>query len=474
MDTQYSFFELMNLTKPELISIILDLQNRLNYLDQRIQKVEGQLHKDSHNSHLPPSKSLRLPIKNLRAKTGKSPGGQNGHPGQTLQMVKQPTRTITHPVSRCERCGQDLSGTPVTECERRQVFDIPSFICEVTEYQVEKKKCTCGHVTTAIFPEIVSAPVQYGINIQTLTSLLVNHEYVSYERISELLEYLIGYRVNEATICSHQDKLYANLTDFEKQVKRHLTTNEVIGNDETGIRIEGKRQWLHATSTPKLTHYAVDPKRGKEATDRIGILPNFQGRTVHDDWKPYYEYEQCRHASCNVHHLRELTFFEEEEKAAWAKPLKDFLLKVKSAVEQAKNEGQEHLDSQSLQEYSLSYSKMLEEALKSLPPPIRIGKRGKLTKTKQRNFIERLLAHKESVLAFMNDFNVPFDNNLTERDLRMMKLKDKVSGSFRSFHGAECFARIRSYISTVLKNGYNVFEEIKKALLGQPFLLQEW
>ena len=474
MDTKYQVSDLMNLTRPELISIILDLQDRLNYQEQRLQKIEGQLHKDSHNSHLPPSKSLRIPLKNLREKTGKSPGGQPAHPGQTLQMVEPPTHTITYPVNRCEQCGQDLLGVPVTGCERRQVFDIPPLICEVTEYRVEKKRCSCGHLTTAVFPETVSAPVQYGINIQTLASLLVNHEYVGYERISELLEYLIGYRVNEATICSHQDKLYTNLTDFEEQVKLHLRASEVIGNDETGLRIEGKRQWLHAASTPQLTHYAVDPKRGKEATDRIGILPHFQGRTVHDDWQPYYEYRQCRHGSCNVHHLRELTFLEEEEKAAWARSLKDFLLKVKSAVEQAKDEGRHRLDPQSVQEYTLSYSEMLEEALESLPPPIRTGKRGRLTKTKQRNFIERMLAHKESVLAFMNDFRVPFDNNLTERDLRMMKLKDKVSGTFRSFHGAECFARIRSYISTALKNGYNVFEEIKKALLGQPFLLQEW
>ena len=474
MEAKYQVSDLLNLTKPELISIILDLQDRLNYLEQRIQKVEGQLHKDSHNSHLPPSKSLRLPIKNLREKTGKPPGGQSGHPGQTLQMVSQPTRTITYPVSRCEQCGQDLSLMPVTECERRQVFDIPSLLCEVSEYRIEKKRCTCGHVTSAIFPETVSAPVQYGINIQTLASLLANHEYVGYERISDLLEYLIGYRVNEATIYANQDKLFTNLTDFEDQVKLHLTASEVIGNDETGIRIEGKRQWVHVSSNKELTHYAVDPKRGKEATDRIGILPQFQGRTMHDDWKPYYEYQQCRHGSCNAHHLRELTFFEEEEKASWARPLKDWLLSIKAAVEKAKSGGKDRLNPEVLQEYSRSYSEMLARGLENLPSPVRTGKRGRLTKTKQQNFIERMLELKESVLAFMYDFSVPFDNNLAERDLRMMKLKDKVSGSFRSFHGAQCFARIRSYISTVQKQGYNVFEEIKKALLGQPFLLQEW
>lgn len=474
MDTKYQVADLMNLTKPELISIILDLQHRLNYLETRIQNLEGQLHKDSHNSHLPPSKSPRLPIKNLREKTGKSPGGQNGHPGQTLQMVEQPTHIITYPVKCCEQCGQDLSRVPVINCERRQVFDIPPFICEVTEYRVEKKKCTCGHLTSAVFPETVTAPVQYGLNIQTLVSLLVNHEYVGYERISELMEYLIGYRVNEATIYANQDKLYTNLTGFEEQIKLQLAASKVIGNDETGLRIEGKRQWAHVTSNSGLTHYAVDPKRGKEATDRIGILPNFQGRTVHDDWKSYYEYEQCQHASCNVHHLRELTFFEEEEKASWARPLKDLLLTIKVAVEKTKSAGQKHLDSKSLKEYFCTYQQILENALEGLPFPVRKGKRGRLTKTKQHNFIERMLKHKESVLAFMTDFRVPFDNNLAERDIRMMKLKDKISGTFRSFHGAQSFARIRSYISTVQKQERNVFAEIKNALSGQPFLLQEW
>lgn len=176
----------------------------------------------------------------------------------------------------------------------------------------------------------------------------------------------------------------------------------------------------------------------------------------------------------NVHHLRELTFFEEEEKASWARLLKDLLLAAKALVEKARNEGQDHLDSESLQSIERRYCEILEGAKAGRPPPSRTGKRGKLKKTKQQNFIERLLEHKENALAFMHDFRVPFDNNVAERDIRMMKLKNKISGTFRSLHGAQCFARIRGYISTVRKNGRNVFEEIKNAFYGQPFLLQEW
>lgn len=473
MITKYTRSQLESLSKEQLIDMILKLQDSFLELEKRLQKLEGQLHQDSHNSHIPPSQSKPLPIKNLREPTGKSPGGQPGHPGHTLAMVDNPTYTITCKSTRCQQCGHDLSNIPVTSYERRQVFDIPPFKLEITEYQAEKKLCCCGHITTASFPQDAQAPVQYGINTQTLVSTLAAHGYMSQERISETMEYLTGYRMSEATICTIQDKLYTHLAGFEESSKQHLTQSEVIHNDETGVSVEGKRKWVHVTSTSELTHYAVDPKRGQEAMDRIGILPHFQGTSMHDRWKAYFRYK-CQHACCNAHHLREATFFEEEEEASWARPLKDLLLEAKAEVEKAHKEGLNHLDQECLQKYSRRYNAILEGALKGLPPPVRTGKRGKLKKTKQRNFIENLLEYKENVLAFMFDFRVPFSNNLAERDLRMFKVKDKVSGTFRSLHGAQCFARIRGYISTVRKNSRNVTTEIKNALLGRPFLLQKW
>lgn len=474
MITKYTRSQLESLPREQLIDIILKLQDYFLELEERLKKLESQLHQDSHNSHIPPSQSKPLRIKNLREPTGKNPGGQMGHPGYTLEMVDNPTHTVKCQVTRCQRCGQDLSEALIIGYERRQVFDIPPFQLDVTEYQAEKKLCSCGHITLASFPQSAQAPVQYGINIQTLVSTLAAHGYMSQERISETLEYLTGYRMSEATICAIQDKLYANLAYFEERSKQHLIASAVIHNDETGVSVEGKQEWVHVTSTSELTHYAVDPKRGKEATDRIGILPSFQGTTLHDRWRAYFRYRECRHACCNAHHLREATFFEEEEKASWARLLKDFLLEAKAAVGKAQSEGQDHLEPEFLQEYSHRYTEILKDALGSLPPPVRTGKRGKLKKTKQRNFIESLLEYKASVLAFLFDFQVPFSNNLAERDLRMFKVKDKVSGTFRSRHGAECFARIRGYISTARKNGQNVTTEIKQALLGKPFLLQKW
>jgi len=463
---------LADLTKEELIALIIAQREIIARLEERIRDLEGQIHKDSHNSHIPPNRSF-TPIKNMRKKTGKKRGGQKGHKGRTLDMVDNPAHTVLHKATTCARCGRSLVGTAPEGYERRQVFDIPPLILEVTEHRAEKKRCPCGQVTTAAFPEGVTAPAQYGINVQGLLSVFSAYEYMSYDRISELMEQFIGYRINESTVYSLQKRLYERLHDFEEKCIQHLRGSEVIHNDETGISIEGKRKWLHVTSTGDLTHYAVDDKRGKEATDRIGILPHFRGRAVHDGWKAYFQYP-CRHGLCNAHHVRELVFFEEEEKAPWAAPLKDLLLFAKTSVETAKNEGRDHVDPELLKHIDSLYHKILEKALAATPSPVRTGRRGRVKKTKQHNLVERLLHHKESVLAFLYDFSVPFDNNQAERDVRMMKLKQKISGTFRSLQGAHYFARIRGYISTVRKNGRNVFEEMGNALSGKPFYLEGW
>ena len=259
MTTKYTRSELQTLPKRKLIDIILKLQDSFLQMEERLKLLEGRLHQDSHNSHIPPSQSKPPLIKNLREPTGKSPGGQPGHPGHTLEMVDNPTCTTTGQVTRCERCGRDLSNIPVTSYEKRQVFDIPPLQLEVTEYRVEKKLCSCGHINTASFPHAVQAPVQYGINTQTLVNTLATHGYMSQERISEIMEYFTGYRMSEATICSIQSQLSQNLADFEERSKQHLITSEVIHNDETGVSVEGKREWVHVTSTKELTHYA-DPQ----------------------------------------------------------------------------------------------------------------------------------------------------------------------------------------------------------------------
>ncbi len=471
MESQYQPSDLNSLGPEELKAIILKQQAVIVRLEERVRQLEAQVHKDSHNSNIPPSQSRPLPIKNLREKTDRLPGGQPGHRGHTLKRVDQPTRIIRSTVSRCEKCGQDLSALPAAAYQRRQVFDIPAIICEVTEYQAEKKRCPCGHVTVASFPETVKAPVQYGLHLQTVVSLLTNLEFLSCKRISELLEQLIGYRVNESTVCTLQKKLSAKLADFEAKSKLQLSQSEILHNDETGIPIAGKLAWLHVSSNAEITHYGVDIKRGKAGMDRVGILPDFQGVSIHDGWQAYFYYGRCQHGLCNVHHLRELTFFEEEEQAKWAGWMKKLLLFAKVSVAEAKEAGRDQLDPSTLRCIARLYDRILQ--IDSLQGAYQQEPSGRYRKTKQQRCLERLGYYKLNVLAFAYDFRIPFDNNLAERDIRMMKLKQKVSGTFRSLPGAQYFARIRGYLSTVRKNGHNVFEEVYQALAGQPFQLPQ-
>ena len=341
------------------------------------------------------------------------------------------------------------------------------------------KVCSCGRVNKAVFPEGVHAPVQYGSRIQALCVGMSTYHFLSFSRTSELMETLTGYAINPATIQSYIRKAYQQLAGFEVNSKQHLQQVAVLHNDETSIACAGKKLWLHVSTTPEVTHYGVNEKRGKAATDRIGILPKFTGVSVHDGWKSYFRYTQCQHALCNAHLLRELIFFAEEEKALWASNMASTLLVAHQLVQEAQQRGENTLgpigihNLEKLYESSIQFGK--ENMIPARPPSLLeemthrfVGK-----KLKKRNDQQRLLARLETyqseILAFTRDFHIPFDNNLAERDLRMIKVKQKVSGCFRTPEGALMFARIRGYISTVKKQGGNVLEELATALKGYPF-----
>jgi len=453
-----------------ILGTIIQLNERIKELTERIKELEGQKNKDSHNSHIPPSKAIIKIIKNSREKTGKKQGGQEGHLGKTLEMVANPDKTEIHRIGCCEKCGLDLSKSEAEAYEKRQVFDLPIIKLEVTEHQSEIKICRCGHTNKAKFPETVKAPVQYGINLQSLCINLSNYQFMSYDRISEFMEDLTGYKINVSTINRVNENMYNELEPFEKHTMEQIQNSAVSHHDESGIYCEGKRIWLHSSSTTNLTHYGVDAERGKSATDRIGILPYRKGKIVHDSWATYFLYTNCKHGLCNAHHLRELTWFEEEENAAWAGEMKKLLLEIKKEVESAQQQGKTELEKETLINFITKYQNIVGGGINSISRvQIKTNKRGKCKKPKQLNLLERFEKNTASVLAFMLDFNVPFDNNLAERDIRMIKVKQKVSGTFRSIKGAKYFARIRAYISTVKKNDRNVFIEIRNALLANPF-----
>lgn len=282
---------------------------------------------------------------------------------------------------------------------------------------------------------------------------------------------LFGAAPSPGTFEASVEECAQKLVEPEAQIKQAIVEAEVAHFDETGLHVDGKRHWLHVASTPELTHYTAHPKRGKAATDAADILPQFKGRAIHDGWSTYFSYDQCAHGLCNAHHLRELTFQEEREGQPWARKLKDLLLEMKGEVEEAQAAGQTELAAPTLRGFEERYGQTLEEGFALNPPPMDPrppGKRGRIKQSKARNLLGRLRDHRESVLAFLYDFRVPFENSQAERDLRMMKVKEKVSGCFRSDHGSTSFCRIRGYLSTLRKQGHPMLAALARAFKGAP------
>jgi transposase/uncharacterized coiled-coil protein SlyX len=449
------------------------LQQQVALLSQQVQKLQDRLKKDSHNSHLPPSSdrfSRQPKTKSLRKKSGKKPGGQDGHDGNTLRLCEQPDQVIVHEVSSCGHCQQDLRTQASLWRERRQVIDLPPKRVVVIEHQAECKSCPhCQQLTQACFPEDVRAPIQYGPAFGALALYLVQQQLLPYARAREVLWDLTGQSMTVGTIETLVERCTSQLQPVEQQIKRALSHSAVIHQDETGLYVQGKRQWMHVSGTDTLTHYAVHPKRGQEALEVIGILANFQGTSVHDGWQSYWQYA-CRHGLCNVHHLRELPFLEEVHQQAWAGKMKSVLLSMKAAVAQARAAGQTSLPEAQCLQWRAQYQAVLQEGYQANPPdpPTSPPKKGRRKQSAARNLLDRLSKHQDAVLAFLDDFAVPFDNSLAERDIRMVKVQQKISGGFRSPAGAQAFCRIRGYLSTLRKQGMNLLTALELALVGHP------
>src|SRR5438270_2591469 len=346
------------------------LEELIDFLQERVKTLEGQQAKDSHNSNLPPSSDRFVrPPKSLRKKSGKKPGGQIGHRGHHLQQVEQPDHILIHPVERCERCQHDLRTQAADVPERRQVMDLPPKRLWVTEHRVEEKPCPrCFHLTRAHFPASVKARAQYGTSIQTLATYLVEGQVVPYARASQLVQDLMGAKLAGGSIASFVTTCHQQLAEVESSLKAALVKTNVIHQDETGLRVGKEGWWVHVCSTDRLTHYAAHQSRGRAALNAIGIAPQFGGTSVHDGLLSYQGYS-FTHAWCNVHHLRELTFVEEELKQAWARKMKELLLEMKAEVERAKALGQRELDILTLARLLRSYDKILAEGYQANPPP---------------------------------------------------------------------------------------------------------
>jgi transposase len=385
-------------------------------LEGRIQALEDQLSKNSHNSSKPPSMDgLNKPKpQSRRQRSGKASGGQAGHVGYRLEPVDKPQYLEVHPVLECQQCHANLAGAKASKVEKRQVFDLPEVKLEVTEHQAEIKTCpVCGAVNRAAFPEGVTQPTQYGSRVRAQMVYLNVYQFIPLARTAELVGELYGQPVSEGTIETAGVEVAGRVEGVNEQVKAYLAETETpVHFDETGARVNGKLAWLHSASTDQATAYAIHPKRGSEAMDTIDILPKRRGWSIHDAWQPYFKYPEAKHGLCNAHLVRELVFLMEHHDQAWAKDFLFLLLTMKEKADTAKSLGQSALPEEQVAGFEQLYERIVERGERANPPPVRQpNQRGRLKRSPAWNLLDRLKNHKAEVMAFVNDFAVPFLNN---------------------------------------------------------------
>lgn len=457
-----------------LLARVRALETQVKEQASTIQSLKDQLAKNSQNSGKPPSSDglKKARTQSLREKAGRKVGGQTGHPGHTLEMSEHPDQIEVHGLSSCPECAHDLTPVAATAYMKRQVYDIPPVRLEVTEHQAEIKVCPqCQKPVRAAFPDGVTQPVQYGPLLKAQACYLNTYQLLPMARSCELLGDFYGHQPAVALIQEANQAVAAGSEPAITAIKHHLCQAAVTHHDESGVRVADKTQWLHVSSTAAVTHYGIHEKRGQVAMKALDILPNLTGRMVHDHWQPYLAFDNAEHAFCNTHHRRELQFITDPYQQPWAEEMSLFLLEIKAAVALA-SQTADALPNEQQSEFAQRYDHIVQKGYDANPPPEQPlpVKRGRIKQAPPKNLLDRFDKYKAQTLAFMYDFRVPFDNNLAERDVRMVKVKQKVSGAFRTQDGANAFCTIRSYISTVRKHGHNVISAIHHALAGQPFL----
>jgi len=458
--------------------------HQLNHqLHSRIRELEHSLEsdntevatRDSHNSSLPPS--LDPPwnkpprTRSLRKKSARKVGGQLGHPGACLPQIGNPDRIVLHSCdASCPNCASSLLSSEPIRIHKRQVFEISAGKLSVTEHRALVKRCpACHSICTAKFPTHVKAPAQYGSGV--LSRLLYLHVYqlLPVARTAESMRDLFACPLSAATVQRAARGCSTKLVRCEQRIKAAICDSAVIGADETGVRIAGTPAWVHVARTETLTHFASHTHRGKVAFEQIGIIPRFKGTLVRDGWFSYKWYQQCRHSLCNAHLLRDLTFVAEADPPhqTWTTAVAKLLIEIKDAVALARSELQTGLEMALQNDFLNRYDAIISDADQC----VRGSPRRKTTQLSAPNLLKRLTRSKREVLRFMFDFSVPFDNNGSERDLRMLKLQQKISGCFRTTEGVATFCRVRSYLSSARKQGRSLLAAIERALLGKPLIL---
>jgi len=464
-------YEELTAENAALRETIGDLQAVVTALRAEIAELKRQLGQDSSNSSKPPSTDspfAKPAAKSLRRRSGRKPGGQPGHPGWTLPLVADPKTRLRHEPGACGGCGADLAEAPEVGMERRQVFDLPPMTVEVTEHQLIARRCSCGTTTCGTAPDGVTAPVQYGPQITAIVLYLYVGQFLSKKRAAQALAELFGTPLSEGTVAAMCERAAGGLDGFLDVVRDRIADAESAGFDETGLRVASSLHWVHCARTGKYTLITCHAKRGKQGIDDMGVLGRFQGVAVHDAWAPYDTYLDPAHQLCCAHALRELQGVADtappDAQWCWATQVSDALVAMQQLAADATATGAVRIDPDVLAEQVRGYRSAAQIGCTET------AARSNKVMKKHNALARRLLARQDDYLRFTTDLRVTPDNNGSERDIRMIKLRQKVSGCLRTLTGAKQFCALRSYLSTAAKHGRNFFDTLVMLTEGRPWL----
>jgi len=451
--------------------LVVRQAEQIEQLTAEVAELRRQLGQNSRNSSKPPSSDspfTKPAPKSLRRKSGRKPGGQPGHPGSTLALVDNPTKRQRHEPGPCTGCGADLADAPEVGVERRQVFDLPPVTVQVTEHQLIARRCRCGTTTCGTAPEAVTAPAQYGPQITAIILYLYVGQFLSKKRTAQALAELFGTPVSEGTVAAMTRRAADGLDEFLTQVGDRIAGSEVAGFDETGLRVAGTLHWVHCARTSKYTLITCHRKRGRKGMNAAGVLTRFRGVAVHDAWAPYDTYLDADHQLCCAHALRELAAVTDtasvDAEWCWATQAADALVAMQKLVNDAVAAGADTVDPDTLDKQIALYRSAVQIGI------TQTAARSSKTMKKHNALARRLLDRQDDYLRFTQDWRIPPDNNGSERDIRMIKLRQKVSGCLRTLTGAQQFCAIRSYLSTAAKHGRTFFDTLVMLAEGRPWL----
>jgi transposase len=440
---------------------------QIEVLTARVAELEAALRRNSRTSSKPPSSDgpVKPPPRSRRESSDRAPGKQPGDPGFTLRQVQDPDEVLTHVPGACRCCGRSLRRAAVTSVEARQVFDLPAVRLHVVEHRLQHRRCRCGTTTMATVPDGVGAPAQYGPRVRAVGAYLVGYQHLPYERACETLADLLGVGMSVGTLVSVLTRTGEGLAPFLAAVREQLAAAPVAHFDETSLRVAAAGAWVHSASTDTLSLFHVDASRGHQAIVAAGVLPVFAGIAVHDGYTPYRRYGLA-HQLCNAHHLRELAAIGDVDPGqAWAQDMIRLLCEINDTARYARTAGAHAIDDRLLAAYRRRYHAIIAAGRAANPSPAGHGARSPAV-----NLLARLGGFAADVLRFAHDLRVPFDNSLAERDIRMVKLRQKISGGLRTWAGAQMFCAIRSYLSTARKHGINALDALTQLHNGQAWL----